>query len=113
MRVINIPNDVFELEECLGYEINQNYHINEFYSEDITDVDEDGKKFISKKLKHGKKYAGDLVILYKGIDENAYKIDFIIYGINREKISSKEWSICRDKESKEKLILAGFVLSVY
>ena len=113
MRVINIPNDVFELEECLGYEINQNYHINEFYSEDSTDDDEDGKKFISKKLKHGKKYAGDLVIPYKGIDENAYKIDFIIYGINREKISSKEWSICRDKESKEKLILAGFVLSVY
>ena len=113
MRVINIPNDIFELEECLGYEINQNYPINEFFSEDSTDDDEDGKKFICKKLKKGKKYAGDLVIPYKGIDENAYKIDFIIYGINKEKISSKEWSICRDKESKEKLILVGFVLSVY
>ena len=113
MRVINIPNDVFELEECLGYEINQNYLINEFDSEDSTDDDEDGKKFLAKKLQKGKKFAGDLVIPYKGIDENAYKIDFVIYGISKEKISSKEWSISRDKESKEKLILMGFVLSVY
>ena len=113
MRVINIPNDIFELEECLGYELNKNYQINEFYSEDSTDDDEDGKKFDYKKLKQGKKYAGDLVIPYKGINENAYKIDFIIYGINKEKISSKEWSEYRDKENKEKLIEVGFVLSVY
>ena len=113
MRVINIPNNIFELEECLGYELNQNYHINEFYSEDSTDDDEDGKKFICKRLKQGKKYAGDLVIPYKGIDENTYKIDFIIYGISKEKISSKEWSASRNKESKEILILIGFVLSVY
>ena len=113
MRVINIPNNIFELEECLGYELNQNYNINELYSDDSTDDDEDENKFIKKRLKQGKKYAGDLVIPYKGIDENAYKIDFIIYGINREKITSKEWSNYRDKESKEKLILSGFVLSVY
>ena len=113
MRVINIPNDIFELEECLGYDLNNNYQINEFYSDDSTDDDEDGKKFICKKLKQGKKYAGDLVIPYKGINENAYKIDFIIYGINKEKISGKEWSECRDKENKEKLIEVGFVLSVY
>lgn len=113
MRVINIPNDIFELEECLGYDLNNNYQINEFYSDDSTDDDEDGKKFICKKLKQGKKHAGDLVIPYKGINENAYKIDFIIYGINKEKISGEEWSECRDKENKEKLIEVGFVLSVY
>lgn len=71
------------------------------------------KKFISKKIRQGKKYTGDLIIPYKGIDENAYKIDFIIYGINKERITSEEWSDYRDKEVKEKLIEIGFVLSVY
>ena len=67
--------------------------MNEFDSEDSTEDDEEeGKKFISKKIRQGKKYAGDLIIPYKGIDENAYKIDFIIYGINKERITSEEWS---------------------
>lgn len=45
MRVINIPNNVYELNECLGYEINESYHMNEFDSEDSTEDDEEeGKK---------------------------------------------------------------------
>ena len=114
MRVINIPNTVYELNECLGYEINENYQIDDFCSEDSTDDDDDEveKKYICKKIRQGNKYAGDLIIPYKGIDKNAHKIDFIIYGINKERINNKEWSDCRDKEVKEKLIEIGFVLSV-
>jgi hypothetical protein len=114
MRVINIPNTVYELNECLGYEINENYQMDDFCSEDSTDDDdEEGKKYICKKIRQGNKYAGDLIIPYKGIDKNVHKIDFIIYGINKERINNKEWSDCRDKEFKEKLIEIGFVLSVY
>jgi len=114
MRVINIPNTVHELEECLGYEIKEEYKADEFSSEDSTEDDDNvGEKFICKKIRQGKIYAGDLIIPYEGIDENAYKIDFIIYGINKERISNEEWSDCRDKEYKEKLIEIGFVLSVY
>ena len=113
MRVMNIPNNIFELEECLGYSINPNYTNNDIESDISTDDEEEGKKFILKKITKDKKYAGDLVIPYKGISENAYKIDFVIYGIGKERISSKEWQDYRDKESKEKLIKIGFVLSVY
>ena len=112
MRVINIPNTVHELEECLGYEIKEDYKDDEFFSEDSTEDDEE-KKFICKKIRQGKMYAGDLIIPYKGIDENTHKIDFIIYGINKERISNEEWSDYRDREYKEKLIEIGFVLSVY
>ncbi len=106
MRVINIPNTVYELNECLGYEINENYQIDDFCSEDSTDDDDDEveKKYICKKIRQGNKYAGDLIIPYKGIDKNVHKIDFIIYGINKERINNKEWSDYRDKEVKEKLI---------
>lgn len=48
MRVINIPNTVYELEECLGYEIKEESKVNEFFSEDSTDDDEE-EKFICKK----------------------------------------------------------------
>ena len=112
MRVINIPNTVYELDECLGYEIKEEYKDNEFFSEDSTDDDE-GKNIICKKIRQGKVYAGDLIIPYKGIDENTHKIDFIIYGINKERISNEEWSDCRDREYKEKLIERAFVLSLY
>ena len=116
MRVINIPNTVYELYECLGYEINENYQTDDYISEDSTDStddDEEGKKFICKKIRQGNLYAGDLIIPYKGIDENAHKIDFIIYGINKERINNKEWAESRDKEVKKQLIEIGFVLSVY
>ena len=115
MRVMNIPKDVFELQECLGYEISQNSQNNGFNSDDSTDDDDDdeNKKYASKPLFKGKKFVGDLMVPYKGISGNAYKIDFVIYGIDKEKISEKEWLDFRDKESKEKLIQIGFVLSVY
>ena len=116
MRVINIPNTVYELYECLGYEINENYQTDDYISEDSTDStddDEEGKKFICKTIRQGNLYAGDLIIPYKGINENAHKIDFIIYGINKERINNKEWSESRDKEVKKQLIEIGFVLPVY
>ena len=112
MRVMNIPKDVFELQECLGYEIGQNSQNNGFNSDDSTDDDEN-IEFVGKPLFKGKKFVGDLMIPYRGISENVYKIDFVIYGIDKERISTKEWLDFRDKESKEKLIQIGFVLSVY
>ncbi len=102
MRVINIPNTIYELNECLGYEINENYQMDDFCSEDSTDDDdEEGKKYICKKIRQGNKYAGDLIIPYKGIDKNAYKIDFIIYGINKERINNKECPIAEIKRLKK------------
>ena len=116
MRVMNIPNNIFELEECLGYEVSQSHKNDDNISfSDYSTDDEEEKTFIIKKLKQNKKFAGDLVIPYKGINENAYKIDFIIYGIDRENISNDDWIKFRDSkgEDKEKLIQTGFVLSVY
>ena len=115
MRVMNIPNDVFELKECLGYPIDKNSSNNDNNIDDSTDEDdyEDYKTFVVRKLTNENKFVGDLVIPYKGISENAFKIDFIIYGIDKEKISVKEWIDFKDKESKEKLIQVGFILSVY
>jgi hypothetical protein len=45
-----------------------------------------------------------------GIKENSYKIEFIIYGINKKSMNNKEWENYKDKE---KLIEIGFVLSAY
>ncbi|MCQ7416350.1 hypothetical protein NP118_23370, partial [Salmonella enterica] len=62
---------------------------NEFFSEDSTDIDEENN-IICKQIRQGKMYAGDLIIPYKGIDENTHKIDFIIFGINKEQITNEE-----------------------
>ena len=118
MRVMNIPKDVFELEECLGYEIDgKNSYNNDFNSADSNDSTDDSENTdiepVGKPLYKDKKFVGDLMIPYMGISENAYKIDFVIYGINKERISTKEWLDFRDKDSKEKLIQIGFVLSAY
>jgi hypothetical protein len=113
MRVINIPNDVFELQECLGYEIDEKqYLINDNDSEtfeDMSTVDEEivGK---NKRLYNGKKFVGDLIIPYMGIGDNAFKVDFVIYGINQEIITDEDWTECM---TKEKLIEVGFILSAY
>ena len=119
MRVINIPNTVYELDECLGYEVKEenkdnkdNKDNNEFFSEDSTDIDEENN-IICKQIRQGKMYAGDLIIPYKGIDENTHKIDFIIFGINKEQITNEEWEEYRDRNYNEKIIEIGFVLSVY
>ena len=51
-----------------GFEgINENYQIDDWCSEDSTDDDEEGKKFICKKIRQGNRYAGDLIIPYKKI----------------------------------------------
>ena len=52
MRILNIPNDVFELEECLGYEINPSYKIDAFNSDDSTDDEEEGKKFMTLNVRY-------------------------------------------------------------
>jgi hypothetical protein len=115
MRVINIPKDVFELPECLSSDkTSKNSSINDNYSDDSTDDEyENVELFKPQPLLEKNKFIGDLVIPYRGISENAYKIDFIIYGIDKEKINNKDWENYRDKETKEKLIQIGFVLSVY
>ena len=41
MRVMNIPKDVYELQECLGYEIKQNYQFNDENLDYSTDEDEE------------------------------------------------------------------------
>ena len=115
MRVINIPKDVFELPECLSSDkTSKNSSINDNYSDDSTDDEHENIELLKPlPLFENNKFIGDLVIPYKGISDNAYKIDFIIYGIDKEKINNKDWENYRDKETKEKLIQIGFVLSVY
>ena len=115
MRVINIPKDVFELPECLSSDkTSKNSSINDNYSDDSTDDENENIELLKPlPLFENNKFIGDLVIPYKGISDNAYKIDFIIYGIDKEKINNKEWENYRDKGTKEKLIQIGFVLSVY
>ena len=115
MRVMNIPKDVYELEECLGYEIKQN---NNIINEDddceySTEEDEnviDPKIYKGKKLFKENKFVGDLFIPYKGIKNNVSRIDFVIYGINKKNMKNSEWINC---ENKEELIQIGFILSVY
>jgi len=115
MRVINIPKNVFELPECLSVDkTSKSSSINDYNSDDSTDDEYENKELINPlPLFENNKYIGDLVIPYKGISDNAYKIDFIIYGIDKEKINNENWENYRDKETKEKLIQIGFVLSVY
>ena len=115
MRVMNIPKDVYELDECLGYEIKQNNNI-------INDDDEceysteDDEKVINpkfykrKKLFKDNKFVGDLIIPYKGIKDNASRIDFVIYGINKKNITNSEW---KNSKNKEEHIKIAFILSVY
>ena len=113
MRVINIPKNVFELPGCLGY-----YHDNSQSTDDEdTDCssDQDGKEKNQKSLKIyiKKKFIGDLVMPYKGIKNNAFKVDFIIYRIKKKKISVKDWINFRDRNSKLNLIHDCFIYSIY
>ena len=111
MRVMNIPKDVFELPECLGY-----YPNSQTKDDEETDFSSDGEVKNEKeihRLYKNKKFIGDLIIPYKGIKNNTFKIDFIIYRINKKKISVKEWIDFRDRESKKNLIHDCFIYSVY
>ena len=109
MRVMNIPKDVHNLPECLGYYENKDKDLNSNNSDDNTSIDSNAKNLKKLKIVYNDKFIGNLIIPYEGIKENAYKIDFIIYGINKENISEEEW----ESKDKDKLIEIGFVLSVY
>ena len=113
MRVMNIPRDVYELHECLGYENYKDSITND--NDDVSTEEEDPvmvkMKYKGKKLiDDNQKYVGDLVIPYNGIKDNASRVDFIIYGINKERMTNSEWVNCKDRE---KIIEVGFILSSY
>ena len=109
MLLINIPKDIYEIEECLS--LNKNFIDDDNCSvstENSDDENCDGQSSI--KIEQKGKYIGDLIIPYKGISENCHSINFIIYGINEEKVSAKDW--CLSKKN-EKTIEIVFSLSVY
>ena len=112
MRVMNIPKEVFELPECLGYY--EDYSA--YDSETDFSSDEENNKRKEKKyhkiFKKGK-FIGDLIIPYKGIKVNAFKIDFVIYRITKKEISIEEWINFRDRKNKEKFIQDCYIYSVY
>ena len=109
MRVINIPKDVNDLPECLGYYIDKKKVLND--DSDIS-TSVDNYEYYSDKIKifHKNKFIGDLTIPYNGVKENAYRIDFIIYGINQNNISEDNWE---SYKNKGKIIEIISVLSVY
>ena len=111
MRIINIPRDVFELPECLGYYLNNNKN-----NEDTDYTSEEENKIEKKtiyKIYKNKKFIGDIIIPYKGIKDNAYKVDFIIYRIKKKLISIKEWEDFRKGVNEENLIHDCYKISVF
>jgi len=109
MLMMNIPNDVYEIDESLEFESKKDINDdNEDNKSESTDFSEDVEN-IAKIFKN-EKFVGDLIIPYKGIKENCYAINFIIYGINKEKINYEEWSRAKDDG---KIIETVFNLSVY
>ena len=109
MLLINIPNDVYEIDECLGKGNKYIGDDDDSKSESTDMSDDEGKENFMKIFKNGK-MIGDLIIPYKGIDENCFSINFVIYGINEEKISYKDWL---GPKKNEKTIEIVFNLSVY
>ena len=112
MRVINIPKEIFELPECLGdYD---GYNINDCETDFSSDGDNNEKKEkkYHKIYKKGK-FVGDLIIPFKGIKENAFKIDFVIYRIRKKEISDKEWLEFGNKKNEERFIQDCYIYSVY
>ena len=108
MRVINIPRDVFELPECLG-EFNNTRTCDDT---DTTSDDNNDENSQNHKIYKNNKFIGDLIIPYKGIQYNDFKVEFILYGIKKKEISDKEWEETRDGKDEEKLIQFTFVYSV-
>ena len=104
MLLINIPTDVYEIDECLG--LNNNNIDDDNSSVSTENSEEESGIKITKKGK----FIGDLITRYQGIKDNCYSINFIIYGINKDKINSKDWL---DSLKNEKTIEKVFNLSVY
>ena len=103
MLLINIPKDVYEIDECLGFNKNNNNYIEDdnyiVYFEKETKIYKEGQ------------FIGDLIIPYQGIKDDCFGVDFIIYGINQDKIDNKkDWL---DYKEKGKIIEILFNLSVY
>ena len=112
MRVMNIPKEVFELPECLGYYNDYNAYDSETdFSSDEDNNERRGKKY--HKIFKNRKCIGDLIIPYKGIKENAFKIDFIIYRITKKEVSTEEWSDFGNNKNGEKFIKDCYIYSVY
>ena len=107
MLIMNIPKDVYEIDECLECENKKEIDDDDNKSES-TDLSEDTENITH--IYKNEKYVGDLLIPYKGIEENCCSIDFVIYGINKEKISYKEW---QENKVDGKIIEEAFKLSVY
>lgn len=105
MLIINIPENVNEIDECLYYKNNFIDDDNESVSTEYSENEEKVREIFIKG-----KYGGDLIIPYKGIEENFYSINFVIYGINKEKINYKDWL---KREQNEKIIEIVFNLTVY
>lgn len=104
MLLMNIPKDVYEIEECLS--LNKNFIDDDNCSVSTENSDDES----SIKIEQKGKFVGDLVMPYQGTGENCYSINFVIYGINEEKISAKDWLLSK---KNEKTIDIVFNLSVY
>ena len=107
MLIMNIPKDVYEIDECLECENKKEIDDDDNKSES-TDLSEDTENITQ--IYKNEKYVGDLLIPYKGIEENCCSIDFVIYGLNKEKISYKEW---QENKADGKIIEIALKLSVY
>ena len=84
MLLINIPKDVYEIDDCLGG-LNNNYNDDDDCSTENSE-EEEGIKIYKKG-----KFIGDLITPYQGIKDNCFSVNFIIYGINKDKINPKDW----------------------
>jgi hypothetical protein len=104
MLLMNIPKDVYEIEECLS--LNKNFVDDDNCSVSTENSDDEN----SMKINQKGKFIGDLVIPYQGISDNCSSINFVIYGINKETISAKDWP---QSKKNEKIIDIVFNLSVY
>ena len=109
MLVINIPKNVYEIDECLGYNIikdNMNDDDNMSVSTQYSNINEQNIIQLFKE----EKFVGDLVKPYEGIEGNCYSIHFVIYGINEEKINYQDWFGCKKNENTIEIV---FDLSVF
>ena len=106
MLIMNIPKGVYEIDECL--ECENKKEIDDDNKSESTDLSEDTENITQ--IYKNEKYVGDLLISYKGIEENCCSIDFVIYGLNKEKISYKEW---QENKADGKIIEIALKLSVY
>ena len=104
MLLMNIPKDVYEIEECLS--LNKNV-IDDDNCSVSTENSDDAN---SMKIYQKGKFIGDLVTPYQGISDNCCSINFVIYGINEETIIAKDW---HQSKKNEKIIDSVFNLSVY